>query len=74
MPSFGEWGFILASKTDIQKEITHLPGGLRFIDNDSWPVLVNFAPDMKVEKSPYNTLNNQVLVNTFDREWASYSR
>ncbi|HZY81952.1 MAG TPA: polyamine aminopropyltransferase [Cyclobacteriaceae bacterium] len=77
VPSFGEWGFILAVKTNslnLPDELTNLPGGLRFIEKDSWPVLANFSPDMKVTKSPYNTLNNQVLVNTFDREWAVYSK
>jgi len=75
VPSFGEWGFILATKRDlVTNEISNLPQGLRFIEKDSWPALANFSPDMRVEKSPYNTLNNQVLVNTFDIEWASYSR
>jgi hypothetical protein len=29
---------------------------------------------MQVKGSPHNTLNNQVLVNTFEREWAAYTR
>jgi len=75
VPSFGEWGYILATKSDqVADVLTNLPKGLRFIEKDSWSVLTNFSPDMRVDKSPYNTLNNQVLVNTFDREWASYSR
>lgn len=75
VPSFGEWGFILATKSDfITDEIKNLPDGLRFIEKGSWPSLANFSPDMRVDESPFNTLNNQVLVNTFDHEWASYSR
>lgn len=73
VPSFGEWGYILASKQELQQP-TELPNDLKFISTNSWAALTEFPLDMVVKKSPYNTLNNQVLVNTFEQEWAVYSR
>lgn len=73
VPSFGEWGFILASKRPLH-ETGLLPGGLQFIDHESIPQLFTFPPDMSSMPADVNTLNNQVLVNTFEKEWASYTR
>jgi spermidine synthase len=73
VPSFGEWGFILAYKNFLP-QAQQLPSGLKFITKNSWASLSGFPPDMVVLESPINTLNNQVLVNTFEKEWAVYSR
>ena len=73
VPSFGEWGFVIGVK-DKLPDVYHFPEGLRFISQQSVRQLFNFPPDMARLKSPYNTLNNQVLVNTFEKEWADYTR
>jgi spermidine synthase len=73
VPSFGEWGYIMAFKKELALT-ARLPEGLKFISNTSWPALIEFPLDMQVASSPHNTLNNQVLVNTFEREWAAYTR
>ena len=73
VPSFGEWGFILGFKRQLQKDY-RLPEGLRFINDSTAQQLHVFPPDMDEVKSEYNTLNNQVLVNTFEKEWSDYTR
>lgn len=73
VPSFGEWGFVLASKSEIQAPY-HFPSGLRFIDQATSQQMCVFPPDMAATESVYNTLNNQVLVNTFEKEWAEFTR
>jgi spermidine synthase len=73
VPSFGEWGFVLASKTDLRKSET-LPSGLKFLTQDYVHQLFVFPPDMSPLEGEANTLNNQVLVNTFIKEWATYPR
>jgi spermidine synthase len=73
VPSFGEWGYILAFKEPLP-ETQKLPSGLRFITEKSWNSLTEFPADMVAKSDHYNTLNNQVLVNTFEREWAVYFR
>jgi spermidine synthase len=68
VPSFGEWGFVLASRRPYAAP-TRLPDGLRFVSVDGLPALFSFPPDMaRVETEP-NRLSNQVLVQTFEQEW-----
>jgi spermidine synthase len=73
VPSFGEWGYVLASQSEF-KEDHALPDSLRFVDDNTLSQLFIFPPDMSRVNSEVNSLNNQVLVNTFEKEWANYSR
>ncbi|HZE90871.1 MAG TPA: polyamine aminopropyltransferase, partial [Rhizobacter sp.] len=68
VPSFGEWGFILASHRPFRTP-TQLPEGLRFLRLDGLPALFNFPPDMSRVPTEVNRLSNQVLVQTFEEEW-----
>jgi spermidine synthase len=68
VPSFGEWGFILASRRPYQAPRA-LPQGLRFLNLDGLPALFNFPPDMARVAAEPNRLSNQVLVQTFEQEW-----
>jgi len=71
VPSFGEWGFILASLRPLPAE-GQFPGGLRFIDAKSVADISHFPPDMGRVPVQVNRLNNQALVRYFDAEWARY--
>ena len=73
VPSFGEWGFVMGYKEKLNS-IETLPEGLKFVTDATIEQMKTFPPDMKVENSPHNTLNNQVLVNTFEKEWAEFTR
>src|SRR5216684_728748 len=68
VPSFGEWGFVLAA-THGYTSPTSLPSGLRFINIDGLPTLFQFPPDMAPLPMPPNQLNNQVLVRTYENDW-----
>jgi spermidine synthase len=68
VPSFGEWGFILASRRPYQMPRS-LPAGLRFLSLDGLPALFNFPPDMARVAAEPNRLSNQVLVQIFEQEW-----
>jgi len=71
VPSFGEWGFILASREPLPAQ-PHLPEGLRFINQSGIVSLFHFPPDMEPLKVEPNRLNNQALVRYFEEEWAHY--
>lgn len=71
VPSFGEWGYILASPHPLPGEL-HLPEGLRFLDEHNVTSLFEFPPDMAREPAEVNRLNNQVLVRYFEAEWGRY--
>jgi spermidine synthase len=72
VPSFGEWGFVLASQHDYTPP-TSLPAGLRFIDAKGIPALFQFPPDMAPLAIPPNQLNDQVLVRLYDQDWKDIS-
>jgi spermidine synthase len=73
VPSFGEWGFVLASRRPYRTP-TALPGDLRFLDVAGLPALFAFPPDMARVPAEVNRLSNQVLVQTFDEEWGKVQR
>lgn len=69
VPSFGEWGFILASRQPLGGPAS-LPPGLRFINEDVLAQLSLFPPDMGRVETRINQLNNQALVHYFEDDWA----
>jgi spermidine synthase len=73
VPSFGEWGFVLASRYPYAPPRT-LPGGLRFLSTATLLQLFDFPPDMAPVAMPANHLNDQVLVRTLEAEWREISR
>jgi spermidine synthase len=68
VPSFGEWGYIIASRRP-WRQPTSLPTGLRFLDLKSLPLLFDFPLDMARVPAEVNRLSNQVLVTTYEAEW-----
>jgi len=73
VPSFGEWGFVLASRDDYTVPAT-LPNGLRFLSAATLAQLFDFPSDMARVPMPANHLNDQVLVRTLESEWRDISR
>ncbi|HEX2607984.1 MAG TPA: polyamine aminopropyltransferase [Flavisolibacter sp.] len=73
VPSFGEWGYIMAMPQKAHHWFSALPSGLRFLNLQTLGQMLNFPDDMKPHtKVLPNKLNNQVLVNYFEEEWANY--
>src|SRR5271163_426661 len=72
VPSFGEWGFVLAGTHDYLPP-ANLPSGLRFLRPEGIPLLFQFPPDMAPMPMPANQLNTQVLVRTYENDWKDIS-
>jgi spermidine synthase len=68
VPSFGEWGFILAGRRPWRMPQA-LPPGLRFLTLAGLPALLDFPPDMARVPAEPNRLVTQELVHTFEQEW-----
>ncbi len=68
VPSFGEWGFSLASNDLEKPKNLRKVGGLKFYDYD-FDKMAYFSKDMKAENLEVNRLDNQILVRYFDEEW-----
>ena len=68
VPSFGEWGFVVASRRPWRMPET-LPTGLRFLTPQTLPQLFDFPLDMARVPAEVNRLSNQALVSTYEQEW-----
>jgi spermidine synthase len=68
VPSFGEWGYIIASRRPYRLPDT-LPDGLRFLTVPTLPLLFDFPRDMARVPTEVNRLSNQTLVTAYEREW-----
>nr|MBP7414036.1 polyamine aminopropyltransferase [Giesbergeria sp.] len=68
VPSFGEWGFVIASRRPWRLPQA-LPDGLQFLSVQGLPLLLDFPLDMARVPAEVHRLSNQVLVTTYEREW-----
>jgi spermidine synthase len=68
VPSFGEWGFVIASKQPYRKPDQY-PPNLKFLSSEAAPSLFHFPKDMAPVEAEVNRLNNQVLVQYYEAEW-----
>jgi len=73
VPSFGEWGYVLASKQPYAVTPVTLKG-LKFVSTDVLPGLFHFPDDMSRVDAEVNHLNNQVLVRYYESEWHELSQ
>jgi spermidine synthase len=76
VPSFGEWGFVLAGRRPLREAAlaSGLPAGLKFLDAAGLPALFHFPPDMARVPAEPNRLSDQRLVHVFEREWGRIER
>jgi len=72
VPSFGEWGFVLAGHGPFQPPL-RIPDGLRFLTPETLRQMFSFPPDMSRVPTEVNRLDNQVLVRYFESEWGRYA-
>ena len=73
VPSFGEWGFVLASRGSYQPPAS-LPEGLRYLTVATLPQLFHFPADMAPVPVEPNRLNDQILVRYYEQEWRDIAR
>lgn len=74
VPSFGEWGFVLASPETVPTRDIELPEGLKYLTNAVWRAGQEFGGDMdRVEARP-NTLQSHVLTGYYLDGWDYWFR
>lgn len=74
VPSFGEWGFILASPQHQFKPPTSYRLPMRYLNEATTREMFDFPPDMPRRDMPPNRLNTQSLVHEFERDWGEVIR
>jgi spermidine synthase len=73
VPSFGEWGFVLAAREALPLP-AHVPPNLRYLTDGTVASLFDLAPDMSSVPVEVNRLNNQMLVRYYEEEWSRWAR
>jgi spermidine synthase len=73
VPSFGEWGFVIAGLSSYAPPAT-LPNGLRYLTASTVPALFDFPADMQRVPALANRLNDQVLVRYYEHEFDAINR
>jgi spermidine synthase len=72
VPSFGEWGWVLAAPRPFEAP-SRVIAGLRFLSDATLPALFSFGPDMaRWAEAPVNRLHDQALVRTYESEWRKF--
>ena len=74
VPSFGEWGFVIAT-TQPQFDVPHtyrLP--MRYLNQETTHEMFTFPPDMQRLPMEPNRLDTQSLVREFEQDWRQVIR
>ena len=76
VPSFGEWGFILAGGEGLPTPRAPRldPSQLSYLDDTVMVELFHFPRDIGPVPAPINRLSDQQLVSVYTREWDEWAR
>lgn len=69
VPSFGDWGFTLFSKTAFDKKDIKITVPTRFLDRESTLSMFVFPKDMQRPEVEANTMTNPVIMDYYARSW-----
>jgi spermidine synthase len=73
VPSFGEWGYTMATQQNDYQLPDSFPAGMRYINRSVLQQMLNFPADMQAHQPiAVNRLNNQALVDYFEQEWNGF--
>jgi spermidine synthase len=73
VPSFGEWGFVLAMKRPFDHPTLVGVPGLAYLTDEELERLFVFPRDMEALPVEENRLNDQMLVRYYEEEWARWN-
>ena len=73
VPSFGEWGYMLARDAPFEVPTRLAPVPLAYLNEAVLPTMFVFPSDMSRVPAEVNRLDNQILVHYYDREWKRWN-
>lgn len=73
VPSFGEWGYVLAMKRPFDPPTELSVDGLRYLNDQTLRASFVFSDDMAPLEVEPNRLNDQRLVHYYQEEWARWN-
>ena len=72
VPSFGDWGFVLAHPQPLRPDLTALPKGLAFLQADLWQGMQRFPVDTGPVPVEVNSIITHALVNYYEDGWTRW--
>ena len=74
VPSFGEWGYVLAAQADAFPVPIRFDVPTRYLNGATAAEMFRFPPDMVRRAVEPNYLNTQKLVSYFEQDWGEVQR
>ncbi|MGB1011820.1 MAG: polyamine aminopropyltransferase [Thiolinea sp.] len=72
IPSFGEWGFVLASRKKPTTNNIQLSGNHKYLSEAILPQLFHFPPDMSAVEVKINQITSHPLLEYYEEGWAKW--
>lgn len=72
VPSFGEWGFVLAAERRIDPEAIHIAVETRFLTDEKARGMFVFSRDTGELETPINDLDDQPLVRLYEKGYERF--
>ncbi len=73
VPSFGDWGYVLAARGSLPIPTALPPGPSRYLDPLTLAALFELPTDVAELPTEVNHLNNQALVTYYQEEWLRWN-
>ncbi|MEN8136071.1 MAG: polyamine aminopropyltransferase [Thermodesulfobacteriota bacterium] len=74
VPSFGDWGFVVASKRELDIGRPLVTIETKFLDQQNFANLFSFDKDITEENIQINMLDRPILLSYYLRGWEHYAR
>lgn len=74
VPSFGEWGFIMASRRDVETDRLTVDVTTRFLDDEVLAGLFAFGKDIQRIEAEVNRLDDPLLHRYYQQGWSTYNQ
>jgi len=73
VPSFGNWGFVMASNTPIKWESISISVPARFVTTDFLPTMNKFPPDIAYVDTDVNTIDSHAVKSYYEEGWERWA-
>ncbi|MWB76679.1 polyamine aminopropyltransferase [Pseudooceanicola sp. 216_PA32_1] len=74
VPSFGDWGFVIAAPQQHRPRAPGLPRSLRYLTPDTWAAAQVFGSDIGPVEAEVNSIRDHALVGYYNEGWDTWFR